>query len=89
MTLRQFAARFDRFNEATQREDFRCGLIASVTANFSMGKDPKQPPLMPQDFFPNLPQPQEETEAPPDQMIAILQAWASMNNAPKTAAQSN
>lgn len=54
----------------------RFGVLASVTANFSMGKDPQKPPLQPRDFFPSLPQ-APEYEQSFEEMAAIIQLAAA------------
>lgn len=51
MTGRQLSALTRRHKQASEREHYLVGLLASVTANFSMCR-PKEP-LTPSDFMPN------------------------------------
>lgn len=74
--MRQFAALYDRLIAKRQHEEQCFGTLASVTANFSMGKDPKSPPLTPRDFFPGLPEPEPE-EMSSDEIFAVLQKFAN------------
>jgi len=52
----------NRWNEERIRSDLRAGILASVIANFSMGKGPNQPPFQPYDFFLSIPGPEEDSE---------------------------
>jgi hypothetical protein len=54
------------------RSDLRAGVLAAVTANFSMGKDPDRPPLQPSDFFPSLAQQAEPEEMSIEAMYEII-----------------
>ena len=60
VSVRRFAALYDRFLSQKQHSDFMVGLLCSVTANFSMGKVPGSEPLQPDDFVPWLPEPEVE-----------------------------
>jgi hypothetical protein len=64
LTGRQLSALTHRHKYAQDRQQWLCGLLASVTANFSMCR-PKEP-LGPQDFMP----PRKERERT-EQEIAI------------------
>lgn len=68
LTFRQFTALHERWQQRERFWDLRAGVLASVTANFSMNKDPDRPPLEPSDFFPSLAQtPEAMTD---DQILA-------------------
>jgi len=83
MTLRQFIGLYDRHLERRNHEDMRFGILCATAANFSMGKDPDKPPLRPQDFFPWLPEPEEEPEAMDgDQMMAFIQSFRAQRGKP-------
>lgn len=57
--MRQFHALLNRHKRHVDLDNLRFGVIAAVTANFSMGRDPKSRALRPHDFF-NLPEPEPE-----------------------------
>lgn len=66
-----------RLVEQGKRWDLRFGVVASVAANFSMGKDHDQPPLTPADFFPSLKGIESEPETMTfDQIAAVFQSAA-------------
>ena len=60
MTGRQLSALTRRRKCVKDRENYLVGLLASVTANFSMAR-PKEP-LTPQDFMPSKPQKERSEE---------------------------
>ncbi|HVS37202.1 MAG TPA: hypothetical protein VMS17_16690 [Gemmataceae bacterium] len=47
-----------------RQDDLRCGILASLIANWSMDRDPKAKPLVPADFFPGLKEDEPEEPRP-------------------------
>lgn len=73
MTPRQLSALTDRRSQRQEREELLVGLLASVTANYSMAAP--NPPLSAADFIPGRKRPAYEPETDEDlafQFAAIL-----------------
>ena len=77
LTKRQFNALAERWHYQQVQDDRRFGMLCAVVANFSMGKDPKTPPIQPKEFFPRLREPEPEQTF--EEMAAIIHMCAAAN----------
>jgi len=82
MTGRQLSALTRRHKHAQDRQQWLVGLLASVTANFSMSR-PKEP-LTPDDFMPSRHRAPETDEEIAERLNAGLSLFALRSTPPIT-----